>query len=227
MALYKFVCEMHKEHGALGWRQKSQPDFDPLGGMAVAHDILEHLPNGSEAPHDEFMALGAAVLIRGMQGYFMNNTPADNLCSDFPDIFSHIVYQDIGLCDAPVTNRLQDEWAETMISETVNKGRALMISEWNMSPKFNNEEPGMSIHELDVYLHHVKGWMRIGFRKARKRYNGRVRDFEFTYLFKEIEKEADKALKNAEEQDELHVRLVRNRVDVKHLSAYELYPRED
>lgn len=186
--------------------------------MAVAHDILEHFPGGGEAPHDEFMALGAGVFVRGIPGYFQNQTPADNLCSDFPEIFSHIHYEKMGLRDGPYSYKLRDEDAEQMIQATIQKARIRLLDEWI-------EHSGLSQTELDQYLHTAMRWMRAGYRKAVQRFRN-VNSFEFPWLFQNIEQEADKILKHAEEQDELHVKLVRNQVDVIHYSYYELHPEE-
>lgn len=39
--IYTFICETHEEFGCKGWKQEGVPGADPLGGMGVAHDVLE------------------------------------------------------------------------------------------------------------------------------------------------------------------------------------------
>lgn len=44
MQKFTFVCKTHDEYGGLGWALKSKPHFEPLPGMTVAHDVMEHFP---------------------------------------------------------------------------------------------------------------------------------------------------------------------------------------
>lgn len=97
---FEFVCAEHEEFGENGWRLKSQPDFDPLSGMAVAHDCLEHFTDSAD-PADEFLALGAAMWIRdenyhARAGHHTTD-PGKHISGDLPDIIRHIAYEGYGL----------------------------------------------------------------------------------------------------------------------------------
>ena len=65
MKVYTFKVEEHEEYGSLGFKPSWYPNGAPLGGMTAAHDILEHFPNDNGGAESEFLALGAALWIRG------------------------------------------------------------------------------------------------------------------------------------------------------------------
>src|SRR5258706_10369581 len=94
---YIFISEEHEDFVTLGWKLKGCSGMDPLSGMAVAHDCMEHFPKVGQADGvaEEFMALGAALWIRGDTGYWANNyhTPGANIGADARDIFSHIIHE--------------------------------------------------------------------------------------------------------------------------------------
>lgn len=190
MKTYRFVCERHKEYGELGWRQEKQPDFDPLGGMAVAHDIMEHFPNGDESPADEFQALGAGIVVRGEDYYAQKGqfttSPAKNAASDVPEIIRHIIYENMHLPEAPASRPLVAE-LEEHVREFVKESISLVESEFNED---ENKEA------MKAIVKQAGGWFRVGIRRALRRYKGRL--FETSWTFSEIEKEADRLLKQQE-----------------------------
>jgi len=61
MKRYTFEVAEHEEYGSLGFKPSWYPKGDPLGGMAVAHDILEHFPKDDGSAEGEYMALGASL----------------------------------------------------------------------------------------------------------------------------------------------------------------------
>ncbi len=191
---YVFTCAEHEDFGSLGWRLKSQPDFDPLTGMAVAHDILEHFPGGDGSPADEFQALGASIHVR--DGYYANGTAGDNIGSDFPEIMRHIIYEHMHLNSAPRTNPC-DSWVEAEITKAIN------VLEREL--EYMHLEPDELASVRRCYPD-IRGWMRVGYRKALKRYKGLYKN-DIQRLFREIEQEADRRLKYAEEGAELTVSL--------------------
>jgi hypothetical protein len=195
---YRFVCEEHQDFGGNGWRLESQPGFDPLGGMAVAHDIIEHFPDGDESPADEFQALGASYFVRGCGGYFSikgaYHSPESNIASDFPMILQHIIYQDMYLRTPPATRPLREESDEEGIQEILREARKLVRSEFS-----DPEDQRKCMEELKK----AEGWLRIGFRRASKRYAGNL--FKVVEMFLKIEKEADRILRHAEIGDVLEI----------------------
>lgn len=169
----------------------SQPNFDPLPGNAVAHDVLEHFPGGDESPAHEFMALGAALLIRGTTGYFQRNgninPPHVHIAGDFPDILRHIVDEGMGLPDPGKTKPIEDY--DYMITDTIAEAIREVKYEYKDSPE-----------DIAAWLPLIPlatGWMRKGWRKAQKRY-AKCGIYFATECFEYIQIEADKVLNNAE-----------------------------
>ncbi len=192
---FTFVCEEHKEYGSLGWRIKSQPEFDPLGGMAVAHDCLEHFSD-SPNPADEFMALGASMFIRDETFYAMKGkhytNPGVHIASDMPEILRHVINEGYELPAAPHTKALEtrvEGYIDTMFEEYLK----------NIEDDYDYDELKLT-PELK---RSIRSYLRIGYRSAVRRYQNR--DGQAQYLFTEIEETADKYLKHSEPGSELRV----------------------
>lgn len=192
MTTHRFVCQEHEDFGTKGWRQQSQPGFDPLGGMAVAHDIIEHFPNGDESPADEFQALGASLLIR--QDYYYaskgqyTTSPALNAASDMPEIIRHVVHEHMHLPEAPKTLRLRD--GEELVQTFVRASYKLVRSEFE---DYSDDE----LAQMREVVRKSEGWVRIGYRRAQKRYAGKMG--QTLSLFCSIERMANRLLEQAEE----------------------------
>lgn len=191
-----FVAETHEEFGMLGWRLKDMPGFDPLLGQAVAHDILEHFPDGDESPADEFRALGAAWLIRGEGGMLSHNAnqPEEHIAADFPDIIAHIVHEGMTCPEPPRVSRL-DEDSEESLSFIVRKAWEEVKERFSC----DCDEPATAKDALRK----SKGWLRVGYTQALERYDGKLGSVRA--IFYEIHRAADKYLKDAVEGSELHV----------------------
>lgn len=191
MRTFRFVFDSHAEHDYTGWRLESQPGFDPVGGMGVAHDVLEHFPNGDASPADEFMALGAALIIRGNQGYWHQRTPFNphahkHIGGEFPDILGHVVNGEMELPSPGRTKPVEDY--DYLIIDTIKEARRLLNSE------FDEEDERARYVKL---LWFALGWMRKGMRKALKRYSGQRMDWAY-YAFRGIEKTVDELRKEAQ-----------------------------
>ena len=200
---YKFVCENHDDYGTLGWRLESHPDFDPLQGMAVAHDCIEHFPDGDESPSDEFQALGAAFRIRGLGGFFNNvHTPESNIASDMPEIFQHIVNEDMGLSEPPKSaySPMRDSEIETSLNTIVIEGLKLI------KDQRQGYDDGIQASFVSEFRRKAVAWLRHGFRRAGSRYRNRLN--EMVWMFETIQKESDKYLQDAEEGDKLTVQIL-------------------
>jgi hypothetical protein len=214
---FKFVCEENENFGMNGWRQADKPHFDPLMGLTVAHDILEHFPNGTESPADEFQALGAAYFIRGETGYMQRNgninPPAKHIASDFPDIFQHIIHENMSLPYAPKTRKIDLDYVENFIAATLQEAEKLLKEEFGDWDDF--------IERALELLPRVADWIRIGYRRAARRYS-RWQD-NAVEIFDQISEKADKALKRAEIGDKLIVSfsLKMGEAKIRHVPAYE------
>lgn len=215
---FKFICEEHKEYGCNGWRMEDKPHFDPLMGITVAHDVLEHFPNGDESPADEFQALGAGYFIRGETGYMQRkgniNPPAVHIASDFPDIFRHIIDERMGLPVAPKTKKIDIEYVEEFISELMQEAAKLLESE------FGEYEPEFVKESLEL-LPRVADWIRIGYRRATKRF-GPYQNHAVA-IFQQIEEKADKYLEHANIGDKLTVSfdIKNNKANIRFVESYE------
>ena len=182
MKRYKFTVKEHSEYGSLGFAPKWYPAGDPLPGMAVAHDILEHFPKDDGSAEGEYQALGAALWIRGESGYFQRNgninAPKGHISSDLPMIWriqSHVreckVVRDVTLMET--------------CRETVQLGVKLVEDEYL-------EYSDQSIPS-EIEREYIARWIATGFKRAEKRYSY-TDSYTVAYqLFRGIEEAADKA----------------------------------
>jgi hypothetical protein len=214
---YIFVCREHEDFGCNGWALKSQPGFDPLQGMAVAHDVLEHFPGGDDSPAHEFMALGASMWVR--EDYYSHigkhHTDAGvHIAADMPEIFRHVVYEKMYITTPPRTTKCA---AEEQIDIAFRESAKNIMEDGN--PEWQELLDAFSPRKDDI-----RGWMRIGYRKVQRRFHG-VNQWNVTRLFMDIEKRADELLKHAELGDELVVSLLAKQATAElHLRpAYEEY----
>lgn len=184
---YAFECQPHEEYGSNGWKLIGNPNADPLSGMAVAHDVLEHPPNGDMGVEDELMALGASIYVR----VFTRNMHSlgANVGSDLPDIMRHVWYEGMTLRDPGRTTATAIESEIDDALEVVRKETeydADLRSNWDAETEAR-----------------IRGWMRKGYRAAIRRWAG----VNTRSLFDEIETDADRHLKHAEIGDKLYIRI--------------------
>lgn len=187
---YTFTCEEHCEFGSNGWKIEGVQNADPLSGMGVAHDILEHYPGaGADMSVDgELMALGASFYVRE---YTKNmHSLGANAAADLPDIMRNVWDGYMRLGDPGRTVPIK---AEYEIDNALEAFRKEAECDVDIYSNFNNEQ-----------ALRIRGWMRKGYRLAAKRWKncGSMRS-----LFDEIEAEADKRLKHAELGERLTVSL--------------------
>lgn len=200
MRTFKFLRRTHKEFGTDGWLWDKAPStYEPISGMGVAHDILEHFANDHGTVKDELLALGAALFVRGDGGYwanraFGNRNPGENLAPDIVRL--GIDYNGIEEVRYPESfSKTLDDYVE----EWIRKGiRSASDEVKSLNPELLNEfRPFFSISE-DL--------IRKGYRKARRRYKG-IHPEELSHMFCRIEEDADELLKLSEECDILRVRI--------------------
>jgi hypothetical protein len=185
MKRFAFVVAEHEEFGTLGLRPRWYPTGDPLGGMAAAHDILEHFPKDDGSTEGELMALGASLFIRADGGYSNRYRHYDEVrdpAGDFPEIWRYHVERENGR-DLRVPPRVKDasvrERADAIIAEARRNVREMY-------------ESGAPSEE--DYLR-MAGWLAHGYMKAVRRYRNVIGGAcAVASLFMEIERECDKAL---------------------------------
>ena len=214
MRTFKFnKCE-HEEWGGDGWLLVGAPStYWPLGGMGIAHDLLEHTSTDDGSVRDEVMALGAALFTRGEGGYWSGSYhgPGKHIGSDLPQL----AIQFDGLGDLPEPGRTTrlDEEVEEWIEAACKDARQELIDEYASETNRSS---------VSSYLTRCRGWLRKGFRAARRRYKNRSA-CELSHLFKHIEVRADELLNHAE-FEQLVIQLDISRCDAK---LYLEYPAEE
>lgn len=207
MKTYQFKVKEHEEYGSLGFTPSWYPNGDPLGGMAVAHDILEHFPKDSGDAEGEFMALGASYRIRGKTGYMQKkgnvNPPEVHLASDFPQIFQTTQERNGNTTIRPTkkVKIAEDVWQA--FHAIVENGKNLLESEFEQGHLLADEDKEK-----------IVDWMALGYHKAGQRYKN-IDFYTLAYtVFSTIESESDRELENAEEGMILTVK-----VNIKDLSV--------
>ena len=65
----KFVVGLHPVFKTKGLKMVGRDHFDPLGPMAVAHDLMEHFDDDDGSPEHELMAIGASWFVRDHGAY--------------------------------------------------------------------------------------------------------------------------------------------------------------
>lgn len=183
----------------LGWMLKGAPaGFEPLDGLAVAHDTLEHFPGDTGSLADEAQAIGAALLIR-VEGKYYDDM--DGFGSDIADLYEKFRKRQMGL-DLPVRNcgPLTDELEYTIRS--LKKSTRDEI-------RHDEQHGDVAYDPLDIaaYLERFTAWMRVGYRRARRRFCRRFHDslpapwpWDIAGLFRQIESEVDNIPKEVEGQ---------------------------
>ena len=193
-----FTVAMNDSYGMLGFRLRGKPHFEPLGSMAVAHDLLEHFPDDNGGPEGELEALGASLFIRGLTGAYINGSAARNLQPDVVRLFRE--YHPGALLAPPATLGTKrvltpdDEETEAQIDELLTRLRR--PDEWDAT-----------LHGTDLITpdqqQAMAAWLRRGYRRARRRYGN---PWHVSYLFTAIENGVSKLEHHIEEGMELRIK---------------------
>jgi hypothetical protein len=192
-----FVFKYDREFDLCGWCPEKLPMFNAGSAMGVAHDILEHFPDTTDAPHDEFQALGAALHVRG-DDYFSQTTPIDpkawsNLASDVFYIFSKIYYGEAPALIAPkrAVKKLRSsmENIENDISMAIDRTRCDLINKWD-EESVSQGEMQSRITWLDTHCEFARQWLRHGYLRARRRFR-QLPSWRLCELFRVVETEVE------------------------------------
>lgn len=219
----------------IGWVPKNKPYFDPGHGQLVAHDVLEEFPNGGEQPEDEFMALGAMLYGRGQGDFFLNSkiTPGHMLCYDALEIFRHIQEEEgYALKDSPKTKKLTNteydsEWIEEQICEFENKVLDIILSdyEYDLGEFSDSSQLETNISKIlnKSLTNNMANWLRIGVRKAHKRFFPKILCDEITYFFNQIKTKVDNITPYPNDKLKINIDMNYKRMEIKYYSSMEHY----
>ena len=148
-------------------------------GRLLTHDVLEHVngPGRIGPVWDECEALGAFVFVRGQFGgdndaRTSRFTLAENLASDIARMFCQ--WRDSESCfEGPKAPRarLLDSWLESEIAEAARLAATEALAEWDHIGDVDDSAERVRA-DLERYCVFVIERMRIGFRKASRRYRG-------------------------------------------------------
>lgn len=217
-------------NGSEGWIVKSQPDFDAVGGLGVAHDSMEHFDTAAGTLEEEILAFGSMLYIRVESGWFHYNnnfSAAKNMASDL----ARFIYErwSSGDCLRPVKGRPRhlDECLEHDIEETIRETRRLLGSEF----EYDREDSYAEFNRQNAYVYErLKGWMRQGYWKAKRRYRD-ASTFDLAECFTQIRDKVEKLTKYAQEGEELEIRVKVSRgraiPAIKHRTLEEMWPEEE
>lgn len=151
-------------------------------GIMVAHDLLEHVNGAREigSVWDELEALGALCFVRGQFGDMLNGANHHplwyNLSGDITRMFAE--WRMAGCYEGPAIPRsyvlrewdwLEDQWAQA-IARAVKDIPSEDSESFSEECRVYGESPENARADLKRYAVFALERMRVGFRKARRRY---------------------------------------------------------
>ena len=189
MPTFDFDIRAHEEYESLGLAARFMRGAEPMPAMTAAHDILEHFEQPGEAidSDGECQALGAALYVRAESGGLQNayNGPAQNLSGDVARLHTD-AHQWGSISDPGRTCKLEPH-VEEWISEAVRLAYRELCDDYGYPYEYR---PGP---QWRAYVH---GWLRIGYRRARKRYAAQGIKY---WTFDALERQIGAATKHTEE----------------------------
>lgn len=196
----RFICEEHDGYGTLGLRPLAMPEADPLSGMTVAHDLLEHFPGDDGGVEAEFMALGASYWLRCESGYNesrsrVSRDQAENIAADFPELFRHIRDEGFTLTDPGHVEPIED----TSTDDALRRCAQMGVDETEQEETYQgNVDPELTTFCLNASVERITGWLRKGYRRATERFDGHDAFTLSETVFGTIEKRLDDWLKTGD-----------------------------
>ncbi|CAO3459659.1 hypothetical protein [Azospirillum argentinense] len=191
-----FVAE--ERESWVGLRPAHMPFFDPVGGMGAAHDLMEHGRRDNGSIEAEMMAFGAMIHVRADAGWWcerrtVNTDPAWHMGGEFPEIWERD--HDLLVPEPPPTRRAED-WVENLIDRCWREARRSTAE--RMLELLEETEEAEAWEAVDRMLGSTPdrflGWMRLGYRRARRRYCG-VDPSALMHTFNAVAAEVDKLVR--------------------------------
>ena len=217
----QFKYEHDDERGLTGWIPVDMAGANAMDNFGVAHDVMEHLPNDDveTSTHAELMALGACILVRVENNWWVNNNlnrddPSDILGYDIEEICNYICAGSQILGDPGKSYKIRDEVVEELIDDIARTGINLFLK--NVAKhEPNNYEKFKNLLNPDFVI----GWLRKGYRKAVKRYSN-LCTFELGEIYTKISREVEKTSIHAEVGNILSVNISIKQGHVKVIHKY-------
>ena len=212
---FTFVKKRNELLGEFGWKPKEIPNFDPVLPNMVLHDIWEHSPGSPATPIEEFQAIGTAMLIRFEGGFFnsIGARPSDALARAFGMLYYHAQV----LADRPTTPCPNIPAAHTPIENTDTEMEMVRAVGKAVDYIHGSNVYTNRLKQIDESLKHALPWMRVGYRKAQRRFAGldyrRLSDvyFKTSEKLKElIQNENEVTITPKAEKYQVTVKVVRN-----------------
>ena len=209
MTLHKFLQVGDDTHDSEGWvGMPEQDNFDPASGFTLCHDIFEEFecPKYKQLglPHNELLAFGAMYFVRGSTGYFdefgFGRGCAFTMGAGWESIFEHVIGENMHFKIPPKTYALQDKDAEADLQAICEEGRKTIFGNHGVGSDLTGREKEDLIQNLSLVIH----WLRIGYRRAEKRYRNCNR-YDLSYMFTQIREAVEIAEKDAEPGDQLWI----------------------
>lgn len=193
-----------------GFKPKWFDNADPTTGRGVAHDMIEHFFGQKGPVEGELSAFGAFVAIRLEQGCleFGTRTEVQVLASDIMSVLQDMLEDDLPVPAHRVSRPLDNvyEWADSTIDAALTLAFANVRAEWEA----RGVAESTYSHLLTPALRGTyQAWMRDGYRRALKRYDGVDLYGLGNRFFKKIESTLNKLLNSGHlsEGDEIRVSL--------------------
>lgn len=180
-----------------GWVPEGYQNVDPIDGLGVAHDTLEHFENYDGSINGEFEALGSILFVRDFDTY--NEHYVGNFRDNITDVLTREIigilakeYTNLGIRSCP---KYTEEFSKKLLKEhsgdiETAEDYIEIIHDKVMS--WVDEEPiddnGDFIDfggDREVVSESIKNCMILGFCKSIKRYEG-IPSYDIVELFVKI-----------------------------------------
>lgn len=179
----RFQLRTHEEYGSPGLAMVNRPWADPFGGMAAAHDMLEHFARDRGTVEEELMALGAALYVRRANTRWFDRA-SENIGSDFRDQSRYL--GDSGRTELDDPGRTRASEIDSIVHDAVEYAK--------LDASYDGDETPPLLMDPE----RIVGWFRKGYRKAKARYRG-IDQQALWHTFFRIEEAAERAIKRMDE----------------------------
>ena len=189
-----------------GWFENA----DPTTGRGAAHDMLEHFFSQKGPAEGELAAFGAFLAIRLEQGSLdlSIRTDAQVLASDIVSVLADILDLELALPTVKRSRALDDVYMAA--DDTIDAALTLAFAEARNEWDGQGVEPSSYEHLLTPAMRATyQAWIRDGYRRALRRYDGVDLYGLGNKFFKKVEKTLDALLRcgDLSEGDKIRVSL--------------------